>query len=249
MTDSSLWAYLLDALARLGWPETAGYVGVVLTVAASATRTMIPLRALAMVANLVFLAQGLILGLIPVVAVNAILVPLNAWRLAQMLVLVAKVRRAARQDLSIDWLKPFMSPRSVGEGEVLFRRGEEADCLYYTLSGRFSLRESGREIGPHELVGEIGFLTPDRSRTQTLDCREAGAVLVMGYDDLAQLYHQNPNFGFSFLTLTSGRLLQNLRAQEDELMRLRAMVTPAPLGPPVPSAVPVPVASGEMAAA
>jgi hypothetical protein len=67
----------------------------------------------------------------------------------------------------------------------------------------------------------------------------------MGYDDLAQLYHQNPNFGFSFLTLTSGRLLQNLRAQEDELMRLRAMLGAAPLGPPVAA----PVVSGEMAAA
>ncbi len=189
-------------------------------------RTMIPLRALAMAANVVFLAQGLLGGAVAMAAVNAALLPLNGWRLVQMLALVAKVRRAARQDLSIDWLKPFMSPRSVGEGEVLFRRGEEADCLYYTLSGRFFLRESGREIGPHELVGEIGFLTPDRSRTQTLDCREAGAVLVMSYDDLTQLYHQNPSFGFYFLSLTSGRLLQNLRAQEDELIRLRAMVGP-----------------------
>ena len=101
MTDSSLWAYLLDALARLGWPETAGYAGVALTVAASATRTMIPLRALAMVASLVFLAQGWLLGLLPLVAVNAVLAPLNAWRLAQMLALVTRVRRAARRDLSI----------------------------------------------------------------------------------------------------------------------------------------------------
>ncbi|HEX2552449.1 MAG TPA: Crp/Fnr family transcriptional regulator [Microvirga sp.] len=224
MTDSSLWAYLLDAFARLGWPQAVGTVGLVLVVAASATRTMIPLRALAVVANLALLAHGWLLDLVPALVVNAVLLPLNLWRLGQMLVLVRRVRRAARQDLSIDWLKPFMSPRSVPEGEVLFRRGEEADCLYYTLSGRFCLRESGREIGPHELVGELGFLTPDRSRTQTLECRESGAVLVMGYDDLAQLYHQNPNFGFSFLNLTSGRLLQNLRAQDDELMRLRAMV-------------------------
>jgi hypothetical protein len=137
MTDSSLWTYLLDALARLGWPETIGYAGVALTVAAGAMRTMIPLRALAMAANLVFLAQGLLGGAVAMAAVNAVLLPLNGWRLVQMLALVAKVRRAARQDLSIDWLKPFMSPRSVGEGEVLFRRGEEAECLYYTLSGRF----------------------------------------------------------------------------------------------------------------
>ncbi len=224
MSDASLWAYLLDALSRLGWPETISTIGVVLTIAASSMRTMIPLRGLAMATNAAFLAHGLLVGLGPTVVINGILLPLNAWRLVQMLVLVRKVRRAARCDLSIDWLKPFMSPRSVREGEVLFRRGEEAECLYYTLSGRFLLRESAREVGPHELVGEIGFLTPDRSRTQSLECLEAGAVLVMSYDDLAQLYHQNPSFGFYFLSLTSGRLLQNLRAQEDELIRLRAMV-------------------------
>lgn len=228
MSEASLGSYLLGALGRLAWPETVGYVGVVLTIAASSMRTMIPLRALAVATNLVFLAHGLLLGFAATVAVNAILLPLNTWRLGQMLRLVAKVRRAAACDLSMDWLKPFMSPRSVREGEVLFRRGEEADCLYYILSGRFRLRESGRAVGPHELVGEIGFLTPDRSRTQSLDCLEAGAVLVMSYDDLAQLYHQNPSFGFYFLSLTSGRLLQNLRAQEDELIRLRALAgTPA----------------------
>ncbi len=226
MSDGSLGSYLLDAFAHFAWPETVGYVGVVLTIAASSMRTMIPLRVLAIATNVVFLGHGILIGLGPAVAVNAVLLPLNAWRLVQMVALVRKVRRASACDLSIDWLKPYMSPRSVGEGEVLFRRGQEAECLYYTLSGRYALRESGREIGPHELVGELGFLTPDRTRTQTLDCLEAGAVLVMSYDDLAQLYHQNPSFGFYFLSLTSGRLLQNLRAQKDELIRLRAMVGP-----------------------
>ena len=71
-------------------------------------------------------------------------------------------------------------------------------------------------------VGELGFVAPDHCRTQTLECVEPGAVLTITYDDLRQLYHQNPEFGFYFLSLTSARLMQNLAAAERELAALRS---------------------------
>ena len=36
-----------------------------------------------------------------------------------------------------------MNRRKTATGEILFRKGEEADVLYYTLSGKFRLREQG----------------------------------------------------------------------------------------------------------
>lgn len=224
---AALPGYLSEVLGRVSLAEAIGYAGVVLAIGTSAMRTMIPLRSMSVVTNAVFLVYGLLMGVVPTVVVNTILLPLNAGRLVQMVRLVRQVRRSASSDLSMDWLKPFMHPRSVREGEVLFRKGEEASCLYYTLQGRYRLQESGREIAPGQLVGELGFVSPDRCRTQTLACVEAGAVLTISYDELAQLYHQNPSFGFYFLSLTTGRLLQNIGALEAEVAQLRGARAPA----------------------
>src|SRR3712207_2661422 len=152
MDTASLPAYLAGFLARLSLAEVVGYAGIALTVATSATRTMIPLRCLGIATNAVFLAYGLILGIVPTVVVNALLLPLNADRLVQMLRLVRVVRGAAGSVLSMDCLNPFMSPRTVHAGEVLFAKGDRAECLFYTLEGCFRLRESGIDIGLGELV-------------------------------------------------------------------------------------------------
>jgi CRP-like cAMP-binding protein len=215
--------YLSEVFGRISVAEAIGYLGIALAVGTSAMRTMIPLRSMSLAASGVFLVYGLVTGVVPTVVVNAILLPLNAARLVQMIRLVREVKRSAASDLSIDWLKPFMNPRTVREGEVLFRKGEEAACLFYTLQGRFRLRESDREIPVGQLVGEIAFVSPDRCRTQTLECMEAGAILTISYDDIAQLYHQNPSFGFYFLKLTSARLLQNIERLEAEVAALRGV--------------------------
>ena len=53
----------------------------------------------------------------------------------------------------------------------------------------------------------------------------AGSVLTISYEQLRQLYFENPEFGVYFLRLTSERLFQNMAAMEREIARLR--VTPA----------------------
>ncbi len=206
-------------LARTTWPEALGYAGAVLSIVASSMRTMIPLRAMGVATNCLMLTYGTLMGLAPTILVNGVLLPLNAVRLVQMMRLVRKVRRAASSDLSMDWLKPFMTRRAVEAGEVLFAKGETAECLYCTLSGRYQLRETGIEIPRGHLVGEMGYLAPDHARTQTLECLEAGEVLTMSYDSLRELYFQNPEFGFYFLRLTSGRLFENVARLEGELAR------------------------------
>jgi CRP-like cAMP-binding protein len=67
----------------------------------------------------------------------------------------------------------------------------------------------------------MGFLSPDHRRTQTLECLEAGEVLSISYDEVRQLYFQNPEFGFYFLRLTSERLFHNMGQMEAEIARLR----------------------------
>ena len=84
-------------------------------------------------------------------------------------------------------------------------------------SGRFELSETGMDIPPGTVVGELGMLSPDGRRTQSLVCRETGDVQSLSYDRFEELYFQNPEFGLSFLKLTSRRLFQNIARLEQEL--------------------------------
>ena len=85
-------------------------------------------------------------------------------------------------------------------------------------------REIGVDVPVGQMVGELGFLSPDNHRTLTLECVRAGDVLSIHYQDLRQLFFQNPEFGFYFLRLTSGRLFENLARLEGELASLRDAV-------------------------
>jgi hypothetical protein len=204
------------------WVEAIGWLGAALAITGSAMKTIIPLRCIGIATNVVSLTYASIMGLYPSMTVNLILLPLNAVRLYQMLRLIKKVKQASKSDLSMDWLKPFMTRRNVKTGEILFAKGDSATCMFYTLSGRYRLKELGIELLQGQVVGEMGFMAPDNKRTQTLECVEAGEVLSISYDQVRQLYFQNPEFGFYFLRLTSERLFHNMGKMEDEIARLRA---------------------------
>lgn len=213
-------------------PELLGYLATAFNIAAYSMRTMIPLRILAIMSNAVFVVYGATGGIYPVLVLHAILLPLNAYRLRQMVRLVRSIRDADLGAMQTDWLKPFMARRRYRAGDELFRRNDVADELYIPLSGRFVLRESGISVPFGQMVGELGFLAPDNRRTQTLACATDGDVLAISYDDLRQLFFQNPAFGFYFLRLTTGRLFDNLGRLEDQVAALnggsRAAHTEAP---------------------
>jgi CRP-like cAMP-binding protein len=75
-------------------------------------------------------------------------------------------------------------------------------------------------------MGELGFLTPNKRRTATIECIEAGQVLTIEYDKLLEIYFQNPEFGYYFLILTSQRLLENNE-------KLEAIISRNKVAPPV----------------
>ena len=195
-------------------PDLVGYLGALVVIATYSMKTMIPLRTLGIVSNVIFIVYGYLIAAYPALILHLILLPLNAIRLRQMLQLVKRVSAAAQGDLSMDWLKPFMTSRRCTAGEVFFRAGDPADMMFYTLSGRYALVEIDAEIGPGQVIGELGFVAPGNKRTQTFQCVEAGEVLTIGYQQVRELYFQNPKFGFSFLQLISERLFRDIQRVE-----------------------------------
>ncbi|MFL5163258.1 MAG: Crp/Fnr family transcriptional regulator [Microvirga sp.] len=203
------------------WVEAVGWFGAALAITGSAMKTIIPLRCIGIGANLCSLTVSAFLGNIPGVVANLILLPINSVRLYQMLGLIKRVKNASKSDLSMEWLKPFMTRRRAKTGELLFVKGDVADCMFFTISGRYRLKEINIELLQGQVVGEMGFMSPSNTRTQTLECLEDGEVLSISYDEVRQLYFQNPQFGFYFLRLASERLFQNMERMEEEIVRLR----------------------------
>jgi hypothetical protein len=204
--------------------DAFGYLGALLVITTYSMRTMVPLRMAGLASNVAMIAYGFFLPAYPVLFLHLILLPLNAWRLREMLDLIREVTKAATGDLSMDWLKPFMDKRKLKAGEILFNRGDVADEMFFVISGRLRLRELGVDILPGALVGELGLLAPGRTRTQTLECVEPTVLQRISYDRLEQLYFQNPQFGVYFLRLTTARLFENNKKLEQQLTDLNARI-------------------------
>jgi CRP/FNR family transcriptional regulator, cyclic AMP receptor protein len=202
--------------------DFVGYAAAVLVFATFWMKTMIPLRVLGLASNVLFIGYGYLAGAYPPLVLHILLLPLNVMRLRQMLQLSRQVAQAAAGDLNMDWLKPFTSSHAMNAGDVLFRKGETAERMFFVVSGRCRLVETGLDIVPGAVVGEMALLSPDKTRTQTLRCIEAGKLLEITYGQLRQLYFQNPKFGFYFIELISRRLFENIARLESEIAALRA---------------------------
>src|ERR1700747_3169772 len=152
---------------------TAGAVfASVFVVATTTRRTMIPLRVFGILTNLVLIATAIPGRNYPVILVQLVVLGLNSYRLHQMLQLVRDVKKSVSSNLSMEWLKPFMTERKCKAGEVLFYKDEAGDAMCYIVSGRYRLVESGIEVPVGAITGEFGMLTPSNVRTQTMECIE-----------------------------------------------------------------------------
>jgi hypothetical protein len=200
----------------------------VFVVATLSMRTMIPLRVFAILTNIILISTAIPNRNYPIIAVQTVVLVLNAYRLHQMLQLVRDVKKSVNSDLSMEWLKPFMTERKCAAGEVLFYKDEKADSMLYIVSGRFHLVESGIEFPIGAIVGELGMLSPSNVRTQTLECMEAGTILSVSYTKVEELYVQNPAFGFYFLRLASARLFENIETLQRRLAQQSAPASAAP---------------------
>jgi hypothetical protein len=202
--------------------NAGGIFSSIFLIASYTMTTMIPLRIFGILTNLVLITFSFTTGNYPTMILHMALLPLNSYRLHQMLSLVRDVKKSVNSDLSMAWLKPFMTERQCQAGEVLFYKDEKAEEMFYIVSGRYRLVEMGIEVPIGALTGEMGMLSPNNKRTGTLECIESGLILGVTYRQVEELYVQNPAFGFYFLRLVSARLFENLHRAEARVAALTA---------------------------
>ena len=215
VTYDAIFNRLLEiVLANINLANMCALIGAIFFVATLLTQTMVPLRVANMVGCAFFVGFGALAGDVKTFLLYLLLLPINALRLRQMLNLVKKARTATQGDTSMEWLKPFMTERKYRKGDILVKKGDAANEMFLTVTGKFLVTEIGVELPPGRLMGELGFLSPNNRRTATVECIEDAQVLSITYEKLLEIYFQNPQFGYYFLVLTSQRLLENISRLE-----------------------------------
>jgi hypothetical protein len=212
-------------VANINLANMLALCGAALYVATLMVRTIVPLRILGIISIIFFIGYGALAGAVATFLLYLLSLPINIIRLRQMLTLVKKARLSAQGDLSMDWLRPFMTPRKYKKDEVLFEKGDVAKEMFYTVSGKFLVKEINVELPPGRIMGELGFIDPNNRRTGTVVSLENSEVLSITYDRLLELYFQNPEFGYYFLRLTTERLMQNIGRLEANLAEMRQKLT------------------------
>ena len=215
--NETLMPHIERALATLGEPMqllalgSAALAGLLIIVSAF-VKTMIPLRWLAVASNVGFISYGLAQPALLMVALHAVLLPVNLWRVWQMIGLTRRVAASSAdtQQMQI-WLRPYMRSRQHRAGHWLFVDGDEADRLYFLASGEVELPEVGRTLHAGEMFGEIAFFAPDRRRTSSARCLTKCTLLSIDEDTFKQLVYQNPDFGLEVVRLIAGRLTDDIR--------------------------------------
>ena len=112
ITSDALFQRVVDlALASVTVANMFALVGAIFFVTTLLMRTMVPLRVAGIISDVFFISYGVLSATFTTLTLYLLLLPINIFRLMQMLKLVKKARAAAQGDLSMDWLKPFMTRR------------------------------------------------------------------------------------------------------------------------------------------
>lgn len=201
-TDSGR-GHVAIVIAAIAWMEAATVIG------AAYAKRMIPLRVMAMFGNVLGVVLGAALGSLPTIVKHAVNLPLNATRVREMRRLIANVREANDTDLNIEWLKPFMHPRALAAGEVVFSRDDPATEAFVVVEGEVEIIERGARLGAGEIFGEMALFTARGTRTATARCITDARLLVITYEQFEQLYFQNPEFGLYLVRLIVRRFEAN----------------------------------------
>lgn len=212
--------YAALAIVVLAWTEALTAIG------AAYAKRMIPLRFMAMAGNALGVVLGAATGNLPTLVKHAVNLPLNAARMREMRRLVASVREAQTSNLNIEWLRPFMHPRSATAGERLFSKGDDANEAFVLVEGRVEIVERGACLLPGEIFGEMALFTAAGKRTATARCATDVRLLVITYEQFEQLYFQNPEFGLYLVRLIVRRFEANYVDDLPSAASNRASQTP-----------------------
>ena len=187
-----------------------GFIGAVLTLASYLMKSMLPLRLMALAANVFFVAYGYLESALPSLMLYATMIPINAKKVYEIKKLVRAIEHAKADTPISEWLLPHMTRREAKAGTTLWNKGDKATEMLYVEKGQLKLQEYDELIGPGSLVGEIGLFAPDNRRTRTIVCATDCTLYGLSSEAMALLYYENPKLGYHVMRLIVARLMHDV---------------------------------------
>ena len=191
--------------------EIAGWLGAFFTLGAYSMRNMLSLRCIAVAANVAFITYGALTPVYPMLALHIALLPLNLYRLSEILIGLKRIRRAAKEDDPIAALKPFLKPTDFSDGDVIFRQGDSPSHVYYLERGEIALPELEETLSAGTIFGEMAYFTRSNARTTSAVCKGDCSVMKIDEKSFMAVYHQHPEFGHFLIRLMAQRLIAGAR--------------------------------------
>lgn len=202
----------MEQLMAIHWVAAIGWLGSILTVATYAMNTMMPLRIFAIGSSFCYLIYAYFLQLWPLMGMELALLPVNCYRLWQIMSLRGRVARAhggPEPDFSV--IKAYGKKRRIPAGSLIFKRGDPVDQLYFIGSGRILIEEIGIELSSGDIFGEIAFFMDAATRTATARCVADTEVYEIDKKRFMRLQFEDPSFGLSVMRTVTRRLSENAK--------------------------------------
>ena len=195
--------------------EILGYISLSLVFAGIQLNKSTEFLYLSICCNLIFLIFGYLQGLYPLLMLHAGFLPINAIMLLRVRRQIELFKEAIeKDDHNLDWLFPHMTHTNLPAGHQIFQKGDDANEMYYLVSGQIRLTEIDIELGPGTVMGEIGLFAPEQKRTATAETITDVELLAITKDRAVDLFYRNRIFGIYIMKLITARLLENIRRLE-----------------------------------
>ena len=204
-----------------------GFIGAALMVASYLMKSMMPLRLVALAANVFLVAYAIINQSWPTMALYLAMIPINLKKVKEIRSLVAAMATARADTPLADWLLPHMTRREAKAGDLLWHKGDTATEMIYVHSGELLLVEHDTVLGPGSLVGEIGLFSPDNRRTGSVSCRTDCVLYSLSSEGVAKLYFQNPKLGYHVMRLVVERLRNDAERAQAQARALQGRAASA----------------------
>jgi|GEM_PF-4638681 len=159
--------------------------------------------------GVVFLVYGLVRLDAAIIMPFLVLLAFIALRQGQLIILTNRLSHQAEaksEEVSLDFLTPYMRPKTYAKGTTMFRDGDPSDDMFVIKSGEIKLVEFDVRLGAGAMIGEIGIFSASRKRTATAICETDVEVLSLSAQRVFELYSQNPSFGIRMLQMIIWRM-------------------------------------------
>jgi len=155
-------------------------------------QTIPSLRLVAIFSNLAFIGYAILIGATPILVLHSLLLPLNFFRLFQLLRQKRISQQTALNPTILGSLLLHMQTTWKCNGEYLFHQDEQANEIFLILNGEVKLVGANALLGPNQFLGVISHFKQKATREDSAVCTSDVQVATITREKLRQAIRQNP---------------------------------------------------------